>query len=147
MNKFDERILQELKTNGRITNAELADKIGLSASACLRRVQDLEKRGLIKGYRAVLNPQQMGIGFIAYITVGLSTHTKDAQLGFEKAITQSIEVIECHNITGAFEYLLRVETTDLSAYKKFHTDVLGTLPQVASINTYVVMDSPKDDRA
>ena len=89
----------------------------------------------------------MGIGFTAYIAVGLSDHTKDSQLAFEKAITQSKEVIECHNITGSVEYLLRVETADLAAYKVFHTDVLGTLAQVNSISTYVVMDSPKDTRA
>ena len=147
MDKFDERILHKLKVAGRISNTELAEYIGLSPSACLRRVQELEKQGIIKGYRAILDNEKLGIGIVAYITVGLNSHTKSAQLAFEQAITQSPEVIECHNITGAFEYLLRVETSTLASYKQFHTDVLGTHPQVASINTYVVMDSPKDDRA
>ena len=68
-------------------------------------------------------------------------------MAFEEAITLSPQVRECHNVTGSFEYLLRVETRDLAAYKVFHADVLGVLPQVRSISTFVVMDSPKDDRA
>jgi Lrp/AsnC family transcriptional regulator, leucine-responsive regulatory protein len=143
----DDRILRELARNGRISNLDLSGKIGLSASACLRRVQDLERRGVIKGYRAVLDPAKRGIGFIAYMTVGLSVHTKAAQDGFERAVSLSPEVREVHNITGTVEYLLRVEASDLAAYKHFHTEVLGTLPHVARVTTYVVMDSPKDERA
>jgi DNA-binding Lrp family transcriptional regulator len=89
----------------------------------------------------------MGAGFVAYVTVGLNQHTKDAQQAFERSISRSPEVRECHNITGSVEYLLRVEARDLAAYKAFHTDVLGTLPQVHSITSYVVMGSPKDERA
>ena len=147
LDRISERILHELKSDGRVTNAELATRVGLSPSACLRRVQELERCGIIKGYRAVLNQTELGIGCIAYVAVGLSDHTKNSQEAFEKAITLSSEVRECHNITGSYEYLLRVETTDLVAYKTFHTDVLGVLPQVNSITTYVVMDSPKDERS
>jgi len=147
LDRLNNRILHELSKDGRISNAELAERVGLSPSACLRRVQELERLDVIKGYRAVLNQLALGIGFTAYIAVGLSDHTKKSQEAFEKAIIRSQEVRECHNITGSFEYILRVETTDLASYKIFHTDVLGTLPQVNSITTYVVMDSPKDDRA
>jgi len=143
---FTDRILQELKNNGRISNAELAEKISLSPSACLRRVQELENSGVIKGYRAVFDNEILGIDFIAYVNVGLNEHSKTAQLAFEKAISQADEVRECHNVTGSFEFLLRVETTSLKAYKSFHTDVLGTIPQVHTIITHVVMGSPKDDR-
>lgn len=150
MAKIDQisaRILQELTKDGRITNIELSDKVGLSASACLRRVQELERSGVIQGYRAVLNPVALGVGFTAYVAVGLSDHTKDAQAAFEKSISRSPEVRECHNITGSIEYLLRVEVGDLAGYKHFHTEVLGALPEVKSITSYVVMGSPKDERA
>lgn len=150
MTKIDainQKILRELSRDGRISNLDLAERVGLSPSACLRRVQDLERSGVISGYRAVLNPQAMGVGFVAYIAVGLSLHTKSSQESFERSIALAPEVRECHNITGNVEYLLRVEAADLAAYKRFHTDVLGTLPQVASITSYVVMGSPKDDRA
>ena len=150
MNKIDaigDKILQELSSDGRLSNLELAERVGLSPSACLRRVQDMERRGLIRGYRAVLDRAMLGTGFTAYVAVGLAHHTKQDQEGFETAIAHAPEVRECHNVTGAFEYILRVEAADLAAYKHFHTEVLGVLPQVSSITTYVVMGSPKDDRA
>ncbi|WP_407493769.1 Lrp/AsnC family transcriptional regulator [Pseudooceanicola sp. MF1-13] len=147
MDHLNQKILRELARDGRISNLDLSAKVGLSPSACLRRVQDLEKSGVIKGYRAILDPGQLGIGFTAYVTVGLNSHTKSAQEAFEQAIASAPEVVECHNITGAWEYLLRIEAADLAAYKSFHTDVLGTVPQVGSITSYVVMASPKDNRA
>lgn len=128
-------------------NTELADRVGLSPSACLRRVQALERTGIIRGYRAVLDTVQLGRGFIAYITVGLNDHTTGSQEAFEQAISKAPEVVECHNITGSVEYLLRVEVADLAAYKTFHAETLGTLPQVNSLTTFVVMASPKDLRA
>jgi len=140
-------ILQVLSHDGRISNLDLAQKVGLSPSACLRRVQQLERSGIITGYRAVLNPTAMGVGITAYVTVGLSEHSKAAQESFEKSISRSPEVRECHNITGQVEYLLRVEAADLASYKHFHTDVLGAVPHVKSIQSYMVMGSPKDDRA
>ncbi|MCG9596018.1 Lrp/AsnC family transcriptional regulator [Vibrio sp. Isolate25] len=146
MDKFDERILHELKMDGRISNVELSERIGLSPSATLRRVQELEKQGVIKGYRAVLDSSQLGVGFAAYVSIGLSSHSKQAQLEFEEHVRFVDEVVECHNITGANEYLLRVETKDLPSYKKIHADVLGECRQVNSITTMVVMDSPKDER-
>lgn len=145
--RINDLILQELQKNARLSNIDLADRVGLSPSACLRRVQDLERRGVITGYRAVIDKTKLGIGFTAYMTVGLNSHTKASQEAFERSITRAPEVVECHNITGTVEYLLRVEAADLAAYKVFHTDVLGTLPQVSSITTYVVMGSPKDARA
>ncbi len=144
---INDKILRELTHNGRASNLELADRVGLSPSACLRRVQELERSGVIKGYRAVLDRSALGIGFVAYITVGLSDHTKVSQEAFERSISRAPEVIECHNITGTMEYLLRVEVSDLAKYKVFHTEVLGILPQVTSITSYVVMGSPKDERA
>jgi len=121
--------------------------VGLSPSACLRRVQELERSGVIRGYRAVLDREKRGIGFTAYLAVGLNAHSKEAQEAFERAVATVEEVRECHNITGSVEYLLRIETETLAAYKTFHTDVLGTIPQVHSMTTYVVMGSPKDERA
>lgn len=116
MTKIDEedrQILQALASDGRISNLDLAERVSLSPSATLRRVQALEQSGVIAGYRAMQATPEMR---------------------------------ECHNIMGSVDYLLRVEAADLKAYKRFHTDILGSLPQVASITTYVVMGSPKDER-
>lgn len=147
MDSINEKILRELKANGRLSNSELANRVGLSPSACLRRVQELERSGVITGYRAILDPAALGVGFIAYVTVGLSDHSSKSQDSFEQAMSKAPQVTECHNITGITEYLLRVETKDLAAYKYFHHDVLGSLPQVTAITTLVVMESPKDERA
>lgn len=150
MAKIDQKyrqILRVLASDGRISNLDLADRVALSPSACLRRVQALEAAGVIAGYRAVLDPAKLGVGFVAYLSVGLKEHTKSAQEAFERAMARAPEVRECHNITGNVEYLLRVEAADLASYKAFHTDILGALPQLATISTHVVMASPKDERA
>ena len=146
LDKYNSEILRELKINGRMANSELAEKIALSPSACLRRVQELENSGLIKGYRAILDSELLGNSFIAYVNIGLAEHSTDSQQAFEQAINLAEEVKECHNITGAFEYLLRIETRDIKAFKAFHANVLGAIPQVRMITTHVVMDSPKDER-
>ncbi|MGR3514131.1 MAG: Lrp/AsnC family transcriptional regulator [Paracoccaceae bacterium] len=146
IDSIDHRILRELSQFGRLPNTELSERVGLSPSACLRRVQTLERIGVIRGYKAVLDSAQLGRGFTAYITVGLNDHTSAAQEAFEQAVSTAPEVIECHNITGAVEYLLRVEVADLAAYKTFHAETLGRLPQVNALTTFVVMASPKDLR-
>jgi len=147
LDHIDRRILRELQADGRLSNLMLAERVGLSPSACLRRTQALEKAGVIAGSRAVLDPVKTGTGFVAYLSVGLNQHTKASQEAFERAMTAAPQVVECHNITGAVEYLLRVEVADLTAYKHFHTEILGALPQVDRLTTYVVMGSPKDMRA
>ena len=146
LDRFNNSILHELQTSGRISNIDLADRVGLSPSACLRRVQELEKSGVIKGYRAQLDHEVLGMGFTAYLAIGLADHTMPSQVAFEKAMQDADAVRECHNVTGVIEYLVRVEVADIAAYKAFHADVLGALPQVNSITTYVVMDSPKNER-
>jgi Lrp/AsnC family leucine-responsive transcriptional regulator len=147
MDAIDRNILRELTGKARISNVELAERVGLSPSACSRRVQELERTGVIRGYRAVLDPAAVGGGLTAYVTVGLSRHTLDEQRAFEEAISQSPAVRECHNVTGAIEYILRVEVADLASYKHFHSQVLGALPQVSTITSYMVMSSAKDERA
>lgn len=147
IDRISDRILQELTLDGRISNTDLAERIGVSPSTCLRRVQELEKSGIIKGYRAVLDREAMGVSFVAYIAVGLSDHSKASQEAFARSISLSPQVLECHSVTGTVEYILRVEVADLVAYKYFHTEVLGTLAQVNSITSYVVMESPKDERS
>ena len=146
IDKYNDRILQILSSEGRISNTRLADKVGLSPSACLRRVQELEDSGVIKGYRAILDRDSQNRSFLAYVTVGLSNHGIESLKEFEKVMRNASEVTECHNVAGAFEYLLRVEVKSTIDYKKFHAEVLGSLPQVSSITTYLVMNSSKDER-
>ena len=147
MDDIDRRILRELESDGRISNAKLADHAGLSASACLRRVQELERSGLIKGYRAVLDRSRLGGAITVFVMVGLSAQlAKDAR-DFERAMDAAAEVRECHNITGSVEYLLRVEVDSLQDYKAFHSETLGVLSQVSSITSHFSLGSSKDMRA
>lgn len=147
LDAIDKKILRELSRDGRMSNAELAERIGLSASACSRRVAELERMRVIRGYRAVLAPSASGGGFTGYLGVGLSRHTVEELRAFERAMSEAAAVRECHNVAGAIEYLLRVEVPDLTAYKQFHTEVLGALPQVSTITSYIVLESTKDERA
>ena len=147
LDAINSNILRVLEGDGRISNIDLAARVGLSPSACLRRVQELERSGVIKGYRAVLDREKLGAGITAFVMVGLSAHlSKDAR-AFERAMEAAPQVRECHNITGVVEYLLRVEVADLPAYKDFHANILGVLPQVSSITSHISLGSPKDKRA
>ena len=147
LDDIDRRILRALAADGRQSNLALAERVGLSPSACLRRVQELERRGVILGYRARLDPGLTGRGFLVYVAVGLADHSKSGQARFERAMEGADEVTECHNVAGAFEYILRVEVADLPAYKRFHTEILGQVPGVRSITSHMVMGTAKDARA
>lgn len=147
MDAIDAKILRELESDGRISNLQLAERVGLSPSACLRRVQILEADGVIAGYRAVLDRAKLGAGLTIFVMVGLSGQLKRDAQAFEEAMAEAPEVRECHNVTGSVEYLLRVEVADLAAYKLFHADTLGTLSQVNSITSLVCLGSSKDLRA
>ncbi len=144
IDQIDRNILQALEADGRLANVALADRVGLSPSACLRRVQELERSGIIAGYRAVLDRSKLGVGAVIFVTVGLSGHLKKDALAFEAAMANAPEVRECHNVTGAVEYILRVEVADLAAYKDFHADTLGVLPMVQSITSHICLGSAKD---
>lgn len=146
MDAIDSKILRDLESEGRISNLQLAERVGLSPSACLRRVQALEAGGVIKGYRAVLDRTRLGAGVTIFVMVGLGGQLKADALSFEAAMAAAPEVRECHNVTGSVEYLLRVEVADLEAYKRFHSDRLGTLPQVRSITSHVSLGTSKDLR-
>lgn len=144
LDRYNDAILQSLQEDGRMSNIDLAKKVGLSPSACLRRVQDLERRGILKGYRAIVDRKALGQDVVIFVMVGLSGHLRKDSLAFEAAMDKAREVKECHNITGSVEYLLRVEVADLSAYKAFHADQLGRLSMVGSITSHIVLGASKD---
>ncbi len=146
LDPFSEEILSTLEASGRLTNIELARRVGLSASACLRRVQDLERTGVIKGYRAIIDRAAISPRITVFVMIGLAKQLhKDAQ-AFERAMDVAPQVLECHNIAGSVEYLLRVEVGNLSEYKDFHAQTLGQLPQVQSITSHFCLDTSKDLR-
>ncbi|MCW3478385.1 Lrp/AsnC family transcriptional regulator [Neisseriaceae bacterium JH1-16] len=131
----DRALLALLQQDGRLSNAKLAEQLALSETPCWRRLKRLEADGVIAGYQAILNRQQLGYGVLAFVQVGFGSHTGDAPLHFEEAVQAIPEVLSCHNLTGESDYLLQVVATDLEAYGIFIRDVLRQLPGVSSIRS------------
>ncbi|AEH09645.1 MULTISPECIES: Lrp/AsnC family transcriptional regulator [Protofrankia] len=139
MDDVDRSILAVLEQHGRISNQELANRVGLSPSPCLRRVRRLEETGAIRGYRALLDPAAVGRGLRVLVGVRLLRHARADVRQFESQVVRLREVVHCHHVTGNYDYLLQVEVADLPAYEAFHADRLASLPGVAAVTSYVVM--------
>src|SRR5882757_3546105 len=139
MDEVDRSILAVLEVDGRISNAELAARVGLSPSPCLRRVRRLEETGVIRGYRALIDPAAVGRGLRVFAGVRLVRHARADVVAFERAVLQLTEVVHSHHVTGNYDYLLQVEVADLPAYEHFHANRLASLPGVAAVSSYVTM--------
>jgi Lrp/AsnC family transcriptional regulator, leucine-responsive regulatory protein len=139
----DRKILNLLQSDCRISNADLARAVGMSASALWRRVRALEEAGVIERYGAVLNPQRLGLGFQAIVHVQLTRHDPVQPAQFVRAVAGRAEVMECYATTGQADYHLRVLCRDLEAYNQFLEAFLFRLPAVASAQTNVVLRSIK----
>jgi Lrp/AsnC family transcriptional regulator, leucine-responsive regulatory protein len=140
----DRSILQELQTNGRLTNAELAQRINLSASATLRRVKRLEDIGVITGYRAVVDENELGLGTTVFVEMRLDSQREEVLAAFEAAAAAIPEVVGCHLISGDADYLLRVQAGGVSGFEQIHTQKLARLPGVVQIRSYFAMRSVFD---
>lgn len=143
MDRIDRRILQELQRDGRLSNTELADRVGLTPSPCLRRVRQLEESGVIRGYRALLDGTAVGRGFEAFVTVVMRYEDHDTVAEFERQVAGMPEVVEAHRLFGDPDFLLRVAVADLAAYERFYTDTLSDLPGVAQVTSHVAMKAIK----
>lgn len=142
----DRRILTHLQKDSRISNADLAEAVGMSASALWRRVRALEEGGVIERYGAVVDPGAMGLDFEAIVHVHLTRHDPDRIVEFIRAVETSPEVQECYATTGQSDYHLRVLCRDLAAYNRFLETFLFRLPAVASAQTNVVLRTVKRNR-
>lgn len=135
LDKFDLAILKELQTEARLTNAELASRVGLSAAPCWRRVRALEEAGFITGYRAEINRQKIGLGVLAFVRLDAERHTAEATRQLEDAIRQLPEVISCHYISGTGTFELQVVAQDLDNFSRFARHQLMSLPNVKDLHT------------
>ena len=135
----DRRLLYLLERDSRRSHADLAAELGMSTSACWRRIKALEEAGVIERYGAVLNPGRMGLAFHAVVHVQLTRHDRAALKAFLAGVAARDEVRECYATTGAADYHLRVRTTDIAAYNRFLEDFLFTLPAVRSAQTNVIL--------
>lgn len=135
LDKFDLAILNELQADGRLTNAELANRVGLSAAPCWRRVRALEDAGFITGYRAELNRNKIGLGVLAFVRLDAERNSGDALGQMEKAIRQIPEIVSCHYISGSGTFELQVVCPDLAEFSRFAREVLIHLPNVKDLHT------------
>ena len=135
LDKFDIAILGELQADARLTNAELAQRVGLSAAPCWRRVRALEEAGFIKGYRAEIDRHKIGLGVLAFVRLDAERNTGDATKKLEDAIRQMPEVISCHYISGTGTFELQVVAQDLDSFSRFALKSLINLPHVKDLHT------------
>jgi Lrp/AsnC family leucine-responsive transcriptional regulator len=145
--QIDLKILDLLQSDGRISNADLADKVGLSASPCLRRMRALEERGVIQGYRADLDPLQLGLTILAFVEVRISRHGAGTAAIFREAMLKERLVVGCYMVTGSYDFLLKVVARDLESYKAFTLETLLEMPDVQDIRTSIVLDLIKNTAA
>jgi len=135
LDKFDLAILDELQAQGRLSNAELAQRVGLSAAPCWRRVKSLEEAGFITGYRAEINRQKIGLGVLAFVRLDADRNSGDVLHTLEEAIRTIPEVVSCHYISGTGTFELQVVSRDLNSFSQFAREVLINLPNVKDLHT------------
>ncbi|MBL8264362.1 MAG: Lrp/AsnC family transcriptional regulator [Xanthomonadaceae bacterium] len=143
LDRTDLLLLAELQGGARLTNAELAERVHLSPSACLRRVQRLEREGVIAGYRAEVDPERLGLGLQAFVRVQLRHHDAAAVTAFSEFVNAWDEVVTCHALTGDMDYLLHVVVQDLEHFSRFLLDRLLTQAGVADVNSSFVLRTVK----
>lgn len=146
LDRIDLKILDILQANARITNLELADKVGLSPTPCLKRVKKLESAGIIAGYGAVIDPQAAGYEVCALILVQISNHTRRTGDEFAEAVRKTPCIVECNMISGKLDYLLRVYARNLTHYEEILQDHISELPHIASLESLFVLNAASQPR-
>jgi DNA-binding Lrp family transcriptional regulator len=143
LDPIDRRLLAQLQDEGRITNVELATRVGLTAPPCLRRVRSLEEEGIIKGYHAQLDGAKLGFSITVFAMVSLKSQAEDALRGFEDHIKTLPEVRECHMLNGEIDFILKIVSKDLQSFQEFLTSKLTPAPNVASVKTSLTIRTAK----
>ncbi len=143
LDAIDRHILEELRDDGRITNVELSRRVGISAPPCLRRVRALERVGLIRGYHADLNGEELGYALSIFVWIGLDSQNEDDLSAFERRMAGLPMIRECHMLTGEADFILKVVAQDWDSWQNFLTTELIAAPNVASVKTAPVLRRSK----
>jgi Lrp/AsnC family leucine-responsive transcriptional regulator len=147
LNRTDRRLLELLQRDGSLTNLELASRVHLSPSACLRRVRALQKAGVIRRYVALLDPRKLGLGLMGFVTVKLEKRGRMPTDAFARAVKDWPEVLACHALTGDMDYLLRVQVEDLDHFSRFVMSSLLKHPGVLDVKSSFVLEEVKETTA
>ena len=144
LNELDRKIIAVLRADGRITVTDLAKAVGMSKTPCQIRLRRLIENGVIRGFKAVVDPVSLGLDHVAFAEVKLSDTRESALTEFNRAVRRIPEVEECHMIASSFDYLLKVRTADIRRYRMVLGEKISSLPHVASTSTFVAMETVKD---
>ncbi len=147
LDKTHRRILAELQRDGRISNVALARKANLSPTPCLERVRKLERDGFILRYTAVLNPRHLNAALLVFVEISLTRTSPDVFRQFRREVVKLPEVLDCHLVSGNFDYLIKARVQDMTAYRQLLGEKLLSLPGVAASRSYVVMEEVKETLA
>lgn len=147
LDRTDRRILDILQRDGRISITELAERIGLSATPCTERVRRLERTGVITGYHARVSPQALGRSLLVFLEINLSAKSGDAFDKVKRELLNIPEILECHLVSGDFDYLVKARIAEMSAYRQLLGEILKCLPASAQTRSYVVMEEIKETLA
>lgn len=144
LDSIDRRILRELQADGRMSYTELAPKVGLTTSPCLERVRRLERAGIITGYTAVIEPRAVGTGLLVFIELSLTYTSPEIFADFKRAILRQPQILECHLVSGDFDYLVKARVPDMHAHRSLLGELVRHLPGVRNSKTLVVMEEVKE---
>lgn len=144
LDRYDRKIIEILGKEGRLPITDLAVRVGLSKSPCQVRVKRLQQDGVISGFRAIVDPVKTGLEQVAFVEVKLTDTTERALSAFNRAVREMPEIEQCHMIAGAFDYLMKIRTSDIKSYRAVLGEKVSALPYVASTSTHVSMQAVKD---
>ncbi len=145
LDDVDYSILRALKANARLSIRELAAKVHRSPTPVFERMRRLETEGVIKSYSAVIDMEKLGRGFVVFCNISLKHINTSIHVDFAKIVNEMPEVVECYNVSGSFDYMLKVQVPDMKAYRKFVTDILGNIDILESVHSVFVMETVKLD--
>ena len=144
LDRTDRRILECLQADGRISNVHLAKKVNLTPTPCIERVKRLERQGYIRGYTALLDPELVDAGLLVFVEIDLSHKSPDAFRKFREEARRLTEIMDCHLVSGNFDYLIKARVKDMKAYRRLLGDKILSLPGVSGSRSYVVMEEVKE---
>lgn len=144
LDRTDRRILECLQADGRISNVNLARKVNLTPTPCIERVKRLERQGYIRGYTALLNPEMVNASLLVFIEIDLSHNSPDAFRRFRDEARRLPEILDCHLVSGNFDYLIKARVSDMKAYRELLGEKILSLPGVNDSRSYVVMEEIKE---
>ena len=145
LDAIDRRIIAALQDDARLSNVALAERVGLSPSPCLRRVRALEEAGIVRGYRAILDRGAIGLGLTVFVEITVAQHSREHARVLQEALAALPEVVACHMVTGAADFLAEIAVPDLAAFERLLTERLLVLPMIQSIRSNVVLRRIKSD--